>query len=136
MPAEFFVDTSAWYPIMVRGHVQHRDLARALETLIRKGGRVVTTNLVVAETHALVLRRAGRTAALTFVQAVREAPNLVVTATPELENAAVADWLEGYADQDFSLVDAVSFAVMTDRGISDAMTLDAHFATAGFQPIP
>jgi predicted nucleic acid-binding protein len=34
------------------------------------------------------------------------------------------------------LADAVSFAVMTDRGIADALTLDHHFAVAGFSMVP
>ncbi len=34
-------------------------------------------------------------------------------------------------DQDFSLADAVSFAVMSERRISKALTLDHHFSVAG-----
>lgn len=97
--------------------------------------RVVTTNLVIAETHALLLRRTTRDTALAFVQRARESPNLVVSSTTELEAAAVADWLERYSDQDFSFTDAVSFAVMAGRGIRDALTLDRHFATAGFRVV-
>lgn len=96
----------------------------------------MTTTLVVAETHALLLRRVGRPAALTFVQTVDEAPNLVVRSTRELEQAAERNWLARYADQDFSFTDAVSFAVMTDRRIRDALTLDRHFAVAGFAISP
>jgi len=36
-------------------------------------------------------------------------------------------------DQDFSFTDAVSFTVMTTRGIEEALTLDHHFAVAGFR---
>lgn len=134
--AEVFVDTAAWYPILLRRQPQHREFARELETRIRKGARVVTTNLVVAETHALLLHRAGRSEALNFVQTVRQAPNIVVPATPELEAEAVGQWLERFADQAFSFTDAVSFAVMKARGIRDALTLDRHFATAGFNVVP
>ena len=41
-------------------------------------------------------------------------------------------WLARYDDQGFSFADAVSFAVMTERGIRDALTLDHHFVVAGF----
>jgi len=93
----------------------------------------VTTNLVVAETHTLLLRRVGRTTALTFLQTVGESPNVVVRSSRELEAAAERDWLTRYDDQDFSFADAVSFAVMTERGIRDALALDHHFVVAGFQ---
>ena len=38
----------------------HDALTRELRRQIRSGARIVTTNLVVAETHALLLRRARR----------------------------------------------------------------------------
>ena len=50
----------------------------------------------------------------------------------ELEEAAEEEWLGRFTDQDFSLTDAVSFTVMAERGIEEALTLDHHFATAGF----
>ena len=133
MPAEFFIDTSAWYPLVVARHPDHPRISAALRALIRNHRRLVTTNLVVAETHALLLRRVGRATALTFIQTVAEPPNVVVRSTRELEAAAERTWLARYHDQDISLADAVSFAVMTERGIRDALTLDHHFAVAGFQ---
>lgn len=136
MPTEFFVDTSAWYPLLVATHPDHAPFASTLRALIRDRRRLVTTNLVIAETHALLLRRVGRPTALTFVQTVDEAPNLVVRSTRDLERAAERDWLARYADQDFSFTDAVSFAVMTDRRIRDALALDHHFAVAGFSVSP
>ena len=133
MAAEFFVDTSAWYPLIVARHAEHARLSSALRALIRNHRRLVTTSLVVAETHALLLRRVGRAPALMFLQTVGESPNVVVRSTRELEAAAERDWLTRYDDQDFSFADAVSFAVMTERGIREALTLDHHFVVAGFQ---
>jgi predicted nucleic acid-binding protein len=133
VPAEFFVDTSAWYPLVVSNHPDHARLGARLRTLIREHHRLVTTNLVVAETHALLLRRVGRPTALTFVRTVYESPNVVVHSTREIELAAERSWLARFTDQDFSLADAVSFAVMTERRIREALTLDVHFAVAGFE---
>lgn len=133
MPAEFFVDTSAWYPLVVTKHPDHARFGTALRSLIGNHRRLVTTNLVVAETHALLLRRVGRATAHTFIQTVGESPNVVVRSSRELEAAAERDWLGRYDDQDFSFADAVSFAVMSERGIREALTLDQHFVVAGFQ---
>ena len=111
-------------------------MAAALRGTIRSGERAVTTNLVLAETYALLLSRGHRLAAITFLEAVRKVPNVVVTSTEELEQQALKDWLMPFEDQDFSFADAVSFAVMQERGIRRAVTFDAHFATAGFEMIP
>ena len=131
-----FVDTSAWYPLADAGHLDHGALAEALRARVRDGVRIITTNLVVSETHALLLRRAGRGVALTFTRTVRQPPNAIEYSTVDRETAAVGDWLERYGDQDFSFTDAVSFAVMTELGIREALTLDQHFSTAGFVAVP
>lgn len=130
------MDTSAWYPLADPRHADHAPVAGALEEAVRRGVRVVTTNLVVAETHALLLRRGGREPALRFLTEVWRDPVLVEPSGPELERRALDDWLSRYADQAFTLTDAVSFVVMTDRGITEALTLDRHFVTAGFTALP
>lgn len=133
MAAEIFVDTSAWYPLIVASHADHASVAAALRAAVKAHRRVVTTNLVVAETHALLLRRVSRDTALRFAQTVDHAPNVVVRSTRELEGAAERNWLVRCSDQDFSLTDAVSFAVMTERRIRQALSLDHHFVVAGFE---
>ena len=133
MPTEIFVDTSAWYPLVVARHADHAPLAAALRAAVKAHRRVVTTNLVVAETHALLLRRIGHDTALRFVQTIDNAPNVVVRSTRELESVAERTWLTRYSDQGFSLTDAVSFAVMTERRIRQALSLDNRFVVAGFE---
>jgi predicted nucleic acid-binding protein len=134
--AELFIDTSAWYPAIVRSHPDHAVIARALDDAVRAGARLVTTNLIVMETHALLVTRVGREVALTFARTIYDPPMIVVGSTAEVEKRATSDWLGKYADQAFSFTDAVSFAVMKSRGITTALTLDRHFQTAGFATIP
>ena len=136
MPAEVFVDTSAWYPLVDQRHSDHTMLADALRDRVRAGARVVTTNLVLAESHALILRRVHRAAALAFVRTVGRAPNVIVPSTPDLEATAVDDWLAKFDDLELSFTDAVSFAVMAERGIREALTLDRHYAAARFVVVP
>ncbi len=130
---ELFVDTSAWLPILLRKHADHTALTAALQQAVARGERIVTTNLVLSETYTWLVYRGHRAAALTFIKTVRSAPNVIVSSSPEFEDAAVTDWLERYADQEFSFADAVSFAIMTKRRIRRALTLDKHFVTAGFE---
>ena len=133
MAREVFVDSSAWFPALLRKHPDHPKVSAALRGAVSDHVRMVTTNLVVAETYVLLLRRDRRETALGFVGTVGEAPNIVVRSSQELETRAVTDWLEPYHDQAFSFTDAVSFAVMAERGIEDALALDKHFAVAGFR---
>ena len=133
---DLFVDTSAWYPLVDRAHRDHAALAGTLRERLRQGARIVTTNVVVAETHALLLRRAGQRAALAFLKAVRQAPNQIEYITPERETDAISRWIERFSDQPFSLADAGSFVVMSELRIREALTLDHHFTVAGFVALP
>lgn len=38
-------------------------------------------------------------------------------------------------DKEWSLTDCISFVVMTDRDLSDALTADRHFSQAGFRSL-
>jgi predicted nucleic acid-binding protein len=134
--AEIFVDTSGWYALVVASVPEHAGAVAALETRIRRGVRVVTTNLVLAESHVLLMRRAGRAVAMEFLREVRRPPNVVLTSDEVVETKALDDWLSRFSDQDFSFTDAVSFAVMRQRRIGEALALDQHFATAGFDVVP
>lgn len=136
MAVELFVDTSAWYVLALSSAPQHRTVSDTLRHRIQRGARIVTTNLILAETHALLLRRVSRTVALTFVREVRRGPNIVIASSAEYEDTAVTDWLPKFGDQLFSFTDAVSFAVMSDRGVREALALDHLFAVAGFVVIP
>ena len=136
MAAELFIDTSAWFALADRRSADHIEVERALRKRLQQGTRIVTTNLIVAETHVLLLRRTSRTAALAFLTDIAVPPTVVVSSTPALEDHARLDWLARYQDQAFSFTDAVSFAVMRDRSIREALTLDHHFSVAGFDAVP
>jgi len=134
--AEVFVDAGVWYGAANRALAEHGLSLAVLGEVAAEGIGLVTTNLVVAEVHASLLRRVHRRAALAFLRSVRAVPHAVITSSADLEERAIRDWIERYDDQEFSLADAVSFAVMAERGIQEALTFDRHFATAGFRVRP
>jgi len=38
-------------------------------------------------------------------------------------------------DKHWSFIDCISFEMMRDHGVADALTTDHHFAQAGFHPV-
>lgn len=94
--------------------------------------RMVTTNLVLAEVHRLLLHRAGIQPAASALDRFEASPLLtIVFAGAELHRAARA-WMARMADQPVSYTDAVSFAVMDASRCSAAMSFDHDFMLAGF----
>ena len=103
---------------------------------IRGGKRdIVTTDLVLAETQALLARRLRPAAALEFTRRLTARPHRIVWNDHETTVRALA-WLQRFADRALSMTDAVSFAVMEARGIREAFTFDRAFEDAGFVVSP
>lgn len=132
-----FLDTSAWLAALSGRETGHAVCRDGYAGLVQSGAWFVTTNLVVAELHALVGRERGSRVALGLLDALHEdGRHEVVYVTRDVERAAADRWLRPFADAAFSLTDATSFEVMRERRIRDAFTLDHHFARAGFQMVP
>lgn len=131
-----FVDTGAWYAIQNPDDTDHGRAAQAWRALLGGGYSISTTNAVVGETYTLLRSRQGYAAAWRFIDWLEGLQRLTRHhVTPELETQAYAI-LRQYRDQDFSFVDATSFAFMRSAGITEAFAFDAHFAAAGFIRIP
>jgi predicted nucleic acid-binding protein len=132
-----FVDTSAWLAVNDPRDSLH-DAAAVFyrEAALKKFRTFVTSNLVVAETHAGLIKAWGTHIALKFLELLEASSRVsVIYSTRELEMEAVRI-LAKYGDQRFSLCDAISFAIMKDSGIKDAFSFDQHFETAGFRRLP
>ena len=94
----------------------------------------VTTTLVIAEVHALLLRWRDQAAGRRFLEAAFQTPSHSVVA-PDLTliSDATAHWIQKYDDQPFTLCDAVSFEVMHRDHVRRALAFDRHFVVAGFE---
>ncbi len=46
------------------------------------------------------------------------------------------EYLVKHADKQYSLTDTISFVVMQNRGLTEALTFDVHFQQAGFRRVP
>ncbi len=124
-----FVDTSVWYAATDANDPDNR---RAKEILV-SGDILLLTDHVLAETWTLIRNRIHLRAAERFWDALRNgAATIEPVGLADLEAA----WQIGLAskDQDFSLVDRTSFAVMLRLGIERAASLDNHFAVFRFGP--
>jgi predicted nucleic acid-binding protein len=135
MARELLVDTGAWVALADQDDKYHEKAAREYPDLLKRYRRLVTTNLVVAEAYIILRKALGHAAASTFLESIRSSPRIEkVQSTEELEIEA-EDILRRYSDQAFSYTDAVSFALMRQRGIDAAFAFDKHFSIAGFSMV-
>jgi len=126
-----FIDTSAIYALLVSGDAFHPRARNAFAGLRSRDARLLTTSYVLVETYALLQRRVGREAVAAFRE--RFAPLLEVVWVGAALHELGLDDLARRGETTVSLVDAVSFAAMRERGADAAFTFDGHFAGEGFE---
>jgi predicted nucleic acid-binding protein len=85
------------------------------------------TNYLEVEAHALLLAKLGRALAHEWLTTA----SLPVVRVLPAEEQRAREILLRYADKDFSLCDALSFAVMERRGVRTAFSFDRHFKQYG-----
>lgn len=124
-----FVDSSAFYAAADAGDRS----SDAAQRVLGSGEALVTSDHVLVESWLLIGRRLGRHAAEAFWEALRAgAAALEPVGASDLDVA----WEIGRAfpDQDFSIVDRTSFALMHRLGLTRAASLDDDFAVYRYGP--
>ena len=134
MNGTLFLDTSGWFAAISTREVAHERARAAYAGQVLGGGKLVTTGLVITEMHTLMLKLRGPDVALRFLDELAADPSHeVIDVDRDLRLAGIERWLRRFADQDWSLTDAVSFEVMRRRRLRRALALDHHFVVAGYE---
>ena len=133
MAAPLFLDTG--YVIALNSpRDRYHHAALLWETRIRNGQiQVVTTRAVQLEIGAAFSRLAYRATGATILEALDRDPSVTVLPLDDDTYRHALSMFSARADKEWSLADCISFVVMRDRNISQALSTDAHFAQAGFE---
>ena len=100
---------------------------------VRRRIRLLTTNLVIAETYRLTMFRVGVEPALRGLHHVDTSELVSVHFANAEDHAAARRWLERLAPMPVTYTDAVSFAVMEASSCRHVLGFDRDFAAAGFE---
>ena len=132
---EVFLDTSFAIALSSqtdRNHLQAVKLASQLE--LHKT-HLVTTQAILLEIGNALSKQKYRIAAIQLLESLETDRNVeIVSLTNDLYRQAF-NLFRQRQDKEWGLVDCISFVVMQERGITDALTADAHFQQAGFRAL-
>jgi predicted nucleic acid-binding protein len=134
--APVLLDTSGLYEAADRRAPRHVVFRDAFRELLARPAGLLTTEVVLAETHALVLSRVGPQPACELVERLTASPRIEVVPVDAALRGAALSLLRERPGRSYSLADAISFTVMRERGMDAAFTLDADFGAAGFTILP
>lgn len=105
-------------------HARAVDVARQLAAETRPS---FITNYIEVEAHALLVRKLGRAIARQWLLT----GGLAVLRALPVEEQRAKEILARHADKDWTLCDAISFAVLDARRVARAFTFDHHFRQYG-----
>ena len=125
-----FLDTSGLVAYLDASAATHGDA----ETFFHAAPSRLTHSYVLAEFVALCqARKLNRELTLFFVTDLLENPGVEIIWVDELLIRTALEFLKTRSDKGYSLCDAVSFLIMQERTLTEALTTDHHFEQAGFR---
>lgn len=124
-----FIDT-AYIIALINQRDKYYDLAQTLAKQYAYS-TFVTTDAVLLEVGN-ALAQHFRKEAVALIEQFLNSPEVeLVYLTPQRFASAFALYKK-YTDKEWGLVDCISFVVMREKGIQQALTSDQHFIQAGF----
>lgn len=120
-------DSSAVLALLDADDADHRAATLIAREIAEEKRPSFITNYVEVETHALLLRKLGRALARQWLLS----EGLPVVRVSPREELHAKELLERYSDKDWSLCDAISFAVINSREVGAAFSFDRHFLQFG-----
>jgi predicted nucleic acid-binding protein len=130
-----FLDTAYAIALSVVTDEHHAQAVAIAEQLEAQQTRLITTRAVLLEIGNALSRQRYRTAAEQLLESLEHDPQVeCVSLTDGLYQQAFALFCER-RDKEWGLIDCVSFIVMKEMGLTDALTTDEHFDQAGFHSL-
>jgi predicted nucleic acid-binding protein len=124
-----FADTS-YYLALLNADDELNPAATQLTPQLQ--GRIVTTAWVLAEVADALCRPGYRDLAVEFIRDLQADPRVTVVPPSQQLFDEGLDLYARRPDKAWSLTDCISFVVMKQHHLTDALTGDHHFAQAGF----
>jgi predicted nucleic acid-binding protein len=131
-PGELFADAS-FVIALVNAHDQLHAAALTAASRVRNDGLLlVTTQAVLLEIGNALAKQRYRNDAVRLLTSLQSDPTVeIVPLSNALFERAFTLFRER-EDKEWGLIDCLSFVVMTDHGIREALSADEHFEQAGF----
>lgn len=133
MKNEIFLDSAFIIALASKTDSFHEKALQISETL--DGKILVTTRAIMLEVGNALSKRSFRKAGVALLNSLEMDDNVaIISLSDELFTKGV-ELYSKRIDKEWGLIDCISFVVMQERGILQALTTDIHFQQAGFQAL-
>jgi predicted nucleic acid-binding protein len=130
--AEVFLDTSFLVALAITTDQLHGRAKRWSRHVKAMGTRLVTTRAVLLEIGNTLGKQRFRPAAIQLLSTFETDPKVNIVPLTDSLYARAFDLYKNRPDKDWGMTDCVSFVVMGELHLTEALTADQHFEQAGF----
>jgi predicted nucleic acid-binding protein len=124
---EAFLDTAYAIALSSPNDQYHTHAEIIAEQLETEETRLITTRAVLLEIGNALGKLRYRSAAIELLDSLEEDPDVEIIPISEQLYARAFQLYRERLDKEWGLTDCISFIVMQDRGIIDALTTDEQF---------
>ena len=132
---ELFLDTAFAIALSSLKDEHHEKALRLSEQLEAEGTRLLTTRAVILEIGNALSKQRYRKASVELLESLEQDPKVEIIPMSEDLYERGFKLYQSRPDKEWGMTDCVSFVVMQERGITEALTTDEHFEQAGFKAL-
>ena len=129
--SRFFMDT-AYVLALLNQNDKYHERANELLPSIRLADEVYVTEAIIIEIGNS-LSRSNRSIAIDFIESLYATSNVNILPVDDSLLRCGIDLYHKRNDKEWGLTDCISFIVMEEQGLKEALTSDEHFQQAGFR---
>ena len=132
---EVFLDTSYAIALSAVNDEHHKRAIKLAEQLEANATRLITTRAIMLEIGNALAKARYRKAAIELLNALENDPKVEIIPISEDLCMRAFQLYQSRLDKEWGLIDCLSFIVMADQGLTEALTTDDHFRQAGFRAL-
>lgn len=135
MRNKLFLDTSYAIALAVGSDSNHQTALQIASSVETAGISLVTTRAIMLAIGNALSKRRFRDSTIRLLTSLEDDATVeIVEITRELYQRAFR-LFQDRADKNWGVIDCLSFIVMTDIGLTEALSADVHFQQADFTPL-
>ncbi|MGA7952224.1 MAG: PIN domain-containing protein [Gloeobacterales cyanobacterium] len=129
---EVFLDTTYAIALSNQADAFHQKAVQLADQIEAAGIFMVTTQLVLVKISNALSRQQHHEAAVSLLESIDTDPNIEIIPLSESIYHDAYKLFSNHADKQWDMVDCISFVVMREHGIKDALTTNPHFQQMGY----
>jgi len=130
-----FLDTGFAIALLSPRDQYHAAALRLAVEIQRQGTKVITSDTVLLEIGAALAKLTYRLAAIKLIDGLRSDSKVEIVLLDNKLFDAGYQLFRKRPDKEWSLTDCISFIIMQEQHISQALAADEHFRQAGLIPL-